>query len=157
MQLAVGEAAHVAALGFEHQRGMVAARGEVHVEAVVRDIELAIGEPAVVGGVAVVQRAGEGLVPHQCFAGLRGPEAFGVMRGLLVQAMQFVAAGAGAMREVMRGREAAGLGERGFDGFVVHAGDYRVSRTAWRRSRAPNPLAVQKDSMAARSGGRRRS
>ncbi len=159
MQLAVGQAADVAVLGFEHQRGMVAAGGEVHIDAVDRGIELAIGEPAVVGGVAVVERAGEGLVPHQRFAGLCGPEPFGIMRGLLVQAMQLVAAGAGAMREVMRGREAAGLGQRGFDRFLVHGGiissvarpgdpagrrsRWRYRRSRWRRGRAAGGAAAR--------------
>ena len=56
VQLAVGHVAHVARLADEGQRGLVAALLEVHVEAVVGDVELAVGEPAVVRGLRLVER-----------------------------------------------------------------------------------------------------
>jgi hypothetical protein len=55
VQLAIRNVAHVARLADEGDGGLVAALLEMHVEAVVRNVELAVAEPAIVGGVRAVE------------------------------------------------------------------------------------------------------
>jgi hypothetical protein len=88
MQLAVAELADGAVLGLEDQRGVRSALREVHVETVVRDVELAVGKPAVIRRGGLVEHLGERLAPVQRLARLVGPEAFEVRVSASVQVPQ---------------------------------------------------------------------
>ena len=84
-ELGVGDGAGVARLALEVDGDAVAVAGEhVAVEAVVGDVELAVGEPLRERRVAPVEGRGEGLVPVQG-AGLVGPEAEPIGCGGLVE------------------------------------------------------------------------
>src|SRR3546814_6337787 len=91
VQFAVGDVlrGRVGVVGFEHQRGLVAAGGEVAVEAVDAGVEFAVGVPAnvevgqVVADVADLRRL---AVPVQALGRLR-PERVRVADGFGVQAL----------------------------------------------------------------------
>src|SRR5690606_25300896 len=100
----------------------------VPVEAVVRDVQLAVVEPLRKGWRRPVEHLGEGFVPVQQLTGLLAPESLAVGGGALVQ----VGLGHGGGRELRRRRELAGLVEEMVDlaahgtrsfaaGRVVHA------------------------------------
>ena len=75
MQLPIRQRSYVARFTLEHDRGLVAARREVAVEAVFGDVELAAGEPLRVRRVPF-QRLFERLAPDEMLLGLTGPELF---------------------------------------------------------------------------------
>ena len=82
VQLAVRHVAHVARLADEGDRGLVAALLEMNVEAVVGDVELAVGEPAIVRRLRFVERDRKRLVPAQFGLRMAGPESLVVARRL---------------------------------------------------------------------------
>ena len=122
VQLAVGHMAHVAGLADEGQRGLVAALLEMHIEAVVGDIELAVGEPAIVGRLRFVQRDGERLVPAQLAARLARPEALVVGGGLGTQGLHVGGFEAGPGGEFGGRGKTTFFDENGFDVLAVHRG-----------------------------------
>ena len=82
----VGEFANVGGfISFPNQGHLVAFGGNVSVESVVADVELASGKPTNVT-VAKTSLEGffEGTEPIQVFLGLRGPECFGILDALFV-------------------------------------------------------------------------
>ncbi len=81
MQLAVGDLRHCAVVGLEDDRHLLrVAVGEVAVEAVVRDVELAVVEPLEEGRVRLVERPRERLVPQDLVPRELRPEAGEVLR-----------------------------------------------------------------------------
>ena len=75
VQLAIADAPHIAGLALEDDRGLVGARCQMHVEAVVGDIQPAVAEPAIVRCLAVIQPHGERLVPGELLRCQLAPEA----------------------------------------------------------------------------------
>ena len=106
-QFAVGDAVDLAVVGFEDDRGLVGvAIGQVHVQTVGRDIQLAVAEPAVERGVGLIQHLGEGLGPLQVGAGLAGPESVKVVLDLGAQFLVGVhARDRGALRSALGRRK----------------------------------------------------
>ncbi|MDR6098176.1 hypothetical protein QE454_001795 [Microbacterium sp. SORGH_AS454] len=123
-QLGVGDVALVAGLSLPAQSDAIAvARFDVPVEAVVRDVELTVGEPLRERGVRPVEHLSEGAVPVE-LTGLLGPETLAVRCGALVE----IAVGDGLGGEVGRRREPAGLVEEVVD-LAAHRGAPSRSRT----------------------------
>ena len=112
-ELGVGDRAGVTRLTLEVDGHLVAAAGgDVAVEAVVGDVELAADEPLGVRQLPVADRLPVGG-PVEQLGGLPGPEALVVLGGLVVQL------GARHQRvglDALRRRERAVLGEQGVDG-----------------------------------------
>lgn len=88
VELAIGERAHLAGLADPDERALVAARGEVPVEAVLRQVELAVGEPAHERRLGLVEHLRERLDPVEA-ARLFGPERLGVLGGAAVHRLVF--------------------------------------------------------------------
>src|SRR5690606_14010810 len=114
VQLPVGDLLHrrVRAVGLEQDRDLVAALGQLAVQAVDRDVELAVGEPAdaeILQVVADVLDDGRLAVPVQAL-GRRGPEALGILDRFAVEALVLVLADPGLG------------GELGLDGVQVGHG-----------------------------------
>ena len=84
--IAKRQAPRIARFAFEHQRGLVTALAQMHIEAVVRHIQLAIGEPLEIRCARFIQHAREGTMPDQLLACLIGPEGLGVRARRLPQA-----------------------------------------------------------------------
>ena len=147
-QLPVGHHPPVARLALPDQRGLVAARsGEVAVEAVGRDVQLAIGEPPGVGRIPV-EHPGEWSHPIER-PGLLGPEGEPVGGGLIVQGGRGVGVGdeRGRRREppllveesgelVGHGVEGSRVGEAGRRYRVSAAGKFRKVKAAGSGGRA---------------------
>ena len=126
-ELGVGDAPAVARLTLPVDRHPVAVAGlHVPVEAVVRDVELAIGEPLGERRVRPVECFGEGLVPVQELSRLVGPEADAVGLGLVVE----LGAGDGARRELRGGRESAALVQQAVNRISGHQDPRRSRGTA---------------------------
>jgi hypothetical protein len=121
VQLAVGEAPHGAAFRLEDQCGFVAPLRQMDIQAVVRGVELPVGEPAIVRRGAGVQRPRERFVPVQVVAREFCPETFRVAGRVLVEPPQLLRIRRRGCRKCRWRREAAGLGKRGLYGFVGHA------------------------------------
>ena len=117
-QFAVGDAVDLAVVGFEDDRGLVGvAIGQVHVQTVGRDIQLAVAEPAVERGVGLIQHLGEGLGPLQVGAGLAGPESVKVVLDLGAQFLVGVhARDRGALRSALGRRKDPGFHQDGLNG-----------------------------------------
>ncbi len=141
-QLGIGDAALVARLTLPQQCDAVAVAGlDVPVEAVVGDVELAVGEPLRERWVRPVQHLGERGVPVQA-ARLLGPECLTVGIRLRVQLR-----GADGVRgELRRRREPAVLGQQVVD-LAAHM------RAPLRRTRGRD--AVPDDAGNVASGRRR--
>ena len=120
VQLAVGHVAHVARLAHEGDRGLVAALLEMHVEAVVGDVELAVDEPAVVRRLRLVQRHGERLVPAQLGLRLARPESLVVRGGLGAQRRDVAGFQAGLGGEFCGRGKTPFFDENGLDVLVIH-------------------------------------
>ncbi len=76
VELAIRHPGDLAVVALEDDRGTALDLGaEVAVEAVMRDVHLAIVEPLVERRLAVVERAGEGFVPDQVLARETPPES----------------------------------------------------------------------------------
>ena len=63
MQLRVGQLAYVAGLAFENNGELVAAACQMHIQAIVRHIQLAVGKPTEIGRARVIQRHRKWLFP----------------------------------------------------------------------------------------------
>ncbi len=115
-QLRIRHMTRVTRLAFPEQSDALAvARLDVTVEAVVGDVELAVGEPRRERRVRPVQHLGERGVPVQ-FAGLVGPERLAVCGGPLVD----LRGRHGALGELRGRREPPALGEKVVD-LAAHA------------------------------------
>src|SRR5581483_7020982 len=88
MQLAIAQAASIAPLTLENDRCLLATLSQVYIDAIERNIETSVREPAVVGGARIVQGDSEGLMPDQLLAGQISPEADAVRRGCLLELLQ---------------------------------------------------------------------
>ncbi len=88
MQLAIAQAARVPGLAFEHDGRLVAALGEMHVQAVPGNVQLAVGEPAEIRRLRVVEGHGERRLPLQLAPRQIRPEAVRVLLRLRVQRLQ---------------------------------------------------------------------
>jgi hypothetical protein len=86
VQLPIADAGDLAVVGFEDDRGLlgVAVR-EIAIEAVVRNVELAVVEPLVERCVAFVERSRERFVPRERLTGEVRPESLEVPLCLRVQ------------------------------------------------------------------------
>ena len=117
VQVLVGDRGDRAVVGLEQDRDLVLGRrAEVAIEAVVRDVQLAILEPAEERRLGIVQRLGERPLPQHLLAGQPGPEAGVVAFGLVAQCAVLVHARDGRlMDEGLGGREHAVLDEDRFD------------------------------------------
>ncbi len=89
IEVLVRDARDRAVVGFEDDRDLAGvAVLEVALEAVVRDVELAVLEPLVERRVALVEHAGERLAPAERLAREVAPEALEVARGLRVHRVE---------------------------------------------------------------------
>ena len=120
MQLAIGHVAHVARLAHEGDRGLVAALLEVHVQAVVRNVQLAVDEPAVVRRPGLVQSDGERLVPAQLGLRLAGPETLVVRGRFGLEPGHVGRLQAGSVGEFVGRGETSFFDENGFDVLLIH-------------------------------------
>src|SRR3546814_3722852 len=77
------------------------------IEAIHRDIELAVGEPAIVRRMAVVERLRERRLPRQFLFGEAGPETDVVGLGLRMQRGEPLGVQAGTGDEIAAGRKDA--------------------------------------------------
>jgi len=74
-QFLVGDLGHFAVVGFENQGNLVTQAGfDLTVEAVVGNVQLAVGKPLEKRSVGFIERLGKGLLPGDEFAGALGPE-----------------------------------------------------------------------------------
>jgi hypothetical protein len=89
MELCVGQLAYVAGLAFENDGNLVAAARQVHIQTIVRDVQLAVGKPAEVGRARVIQRHGKRLFPIDLSHGQIRPEAYIVAGRLVMKTLQF--------------------------------------------------------------------
>ena len=138
-QLRVGEADGVAVLALPVDGDPVADAGlHVPVEAVVGDVELAVGEPLREGCVAPVEHLGEGLVPVHVLPGAVGPEGEAVGLGIRVEAR----AGHRVGREIGARWKVAVLMEQAVNRIGRHA-DPRRSRGAARMPRTVEQVTVR--------------
>jgi len=85
IELLVGDLCHLAVVGLEDDGRLVRLRFEMAVEAVVGNIDLAVLEPGVEGGIRFIQHLGELLVPDQVVAGNLAPEPLVVLLALGVK------------------------------------------------------------------------
>ncbi len=82
-QIGVGDARDGAVVGLEDHRDALAVAGfDVTVEAVVRGVQLTVVEPLVERRIALVEHAGERLVPAEALARETRPEALVILLGL---------------------------------------------------------------------------
>jgi hypothetical protein len=81
MQVAVADLRHLAVIGLEDDRDLVALRLQMPVETVVRGVQLAIVEPAEERRLRLIEHFAEGLRPVQRLAREACPEAFEVALG----------------------------------------------------------------------------
>ena len=96
---------HRTIIGFEDDGDFVAQAGfDVLVQAVVRNIELAVGEPLVERCVRLIQRLGERLLPDDVFLGQSSPVARIVTVGLFAQGLVGSHAGHGGVLDGLFGR-----------------------------------------------------
>ncbi len=120
MQFAVADLARVARLALEQDRGAVAVLGEVHVEAVERDVQPAVGEPAVVRRLRVVEPHGEHLLPVDLGTRQLAPIADRVGRGTTVQCLEILGLQPRARGERLARRERALFEQYRLDVLVRH-------------------------------------
>src|ERR1700676_72679 len=167
VQLSVGQPAHVARLTLEHDRGLPAAIAQMHIQAIVRHVQLTVGEPAVVGRPAVVQGHREGPVPIDLCRRQIRPEADIVIRGLCVHVVQVAGLEHGVVAQ-LRGRlKHTVLLQHGLNVFLSHRPAPPASiaglsfiyapaaiRRACCRKILPNPCVSKKKSSPAPSGCR---
>ncbi len=81
IELLVGDAGDRAVVGFEDDRDLAGLRREMPVEAVVRRVHFAVGEPLEERRVRLVERLRERLVPQELRARMLRPEALEVAFG----------------------------------------------------------------------------
>src|SRR6202007_96618 len=115
VQLAVGDAPDIARLALENDRGFVAAFGEVNVEAVVRRVQSPVGEPAIVGRLAVIEGLRERGVPGELPRGQLRPEADVIGARVLAQPLDVCGLDARTRSERRRRGKSALLEENRFD------------------------------------------
>ncbi len=88
VQFGVGEPADIARLALENNRSLAAVSGEMHIEAIVRNVQFAVGEPAVIRCVGVIQGHRERPMPVDFGHGQIRPEADVVVRSPGVHIVQ---------------------------------------------------------------------
>ena len=105
MQLAVAQATSVARLALEHDRGAMTVFCEVHIEAVVRDVQRAIGEPAVIRRCRLIERLREELPPGDLRTREIGPVTHRVGIGSALQSGEISRLDTGRLGELPRWRK----------------------------------------------------
>src|SRR5690606_37428811 len=120
VQLPVAQPACIAGLALEDDSGLVPTVREMHVEAVVRDIERSVGEPPVVRRARLVERDAERLLPVKLPPRQARPEFRGVCLRLAMKRLQVRRSEACARGELRRGRERAFLEQNRFDVLLRH-------------------------------------
>jgi hypothetical protein len=120
VQLGVGERAHVARLTLEHDRGLRAAIAQMHVETIVRDVQLTVDEPAVVGRFTVVQGHREGPMPIDLGRRQIRPEADIVIGGFCVHILQVAGLERGLLAELLGRLEYPVFVQHGLNVFLRH-------------------------------------
>ncbi len=115
VQVPIGDVAGVAGLAHPVIGDLVALRVEVTIEAVVGEVELAVGEPLVEGGLGVVEDDRGLLEPADARSGLLGPEPEPVGLGPLVDSRL----GVGLGGELFRGRKRSLLFEEVGNGGIA--------------------------------------
>ena len=99
VQLGISEPAHVAGLSLEDDRSLAGVFAEMDIEAIVADVQLAVGEPAVVRRVAIVQGDRKRLLPGDLGDRQVRPEADIIRGGLCMQRVQLGPIDAGTCGE----------------------------------------------------------
>src|SRR3546814_6038463 len=112
VQFAIRVVPGVALLAYEADRDLVALGAEMTIEAIHRDIELAVGEPAIVRRMAVVERLRERRLPRQFLFGEAGPETDVVGLGLRMQRGEPLGVQAGPGDEIAADRKSTRLNSR---------------------------------------------
>src|SRR5450631_2984581 len=75
VQFTIAQAARIAGLALKNQGRSVSALPKMHVQAVVRDIQPAVGEPAIIGSARLIERFRERRVPDEFASGQLTPES----------------------------------------------------------------------------------
>ena len=110
VQVGVGGNDDLTVVRLEDDRWLVCQGRQVTVNAVVRDVELAVVEPLVERGLRLIQHRAEGLGPNQMLACEARPERFGVAIGFSAEGLVGVGTRDGsAAGEFGGGREYASL------------------------------------------------
>ena len=117
IELKVSDLGDLATVGFENDRNFVfGRRAEMAVEAVVRGVQFAVGEPFEKRCIAVVERLSERLGPDQVFAREVAPEAGVILLGLGTHGRVICGFDVGLGRELGRRRKHTILNKNRFDG-----------------------------------------
>ncbi len=122
VEVAIGDLGHRSVVGLENDRDLLGiAVRKIAIEAVVRDIELAVLEPFVERRLGLVERFRERLVPQDLVARVLCPEAGEVLGGVRVERVEVGLLDVGLRDEFARRLEDPGLGgyrlDRGHAGF----------------------------------------
>jgi len=120
VQLPITEVPHVTGFALEDNRGLVTSLGEVHVKAIHGGIELTVGEPAVVRGATVIQRARERYLPLEFLRAEFRPESNMIRARAAIQVLEVRRLDAGPRGEGRRRRKAALFLEDRFDVLIRH-------------------------------------
>ncbi len=120
VQLGIGQLAHIAGLALEHDGDLPAPLAQIHIQAIVRDIQPPVGEPAVVGRVVRVQSHGKRLLPIDFGARQIGPETDIVALGLGVHRLQFARLERGILAKLRRRRKYTVFLQHGLNVFFGH-------------------------------------
>ena len=153
MQLAVAQATRVARLALEHDRGAMTVFREVHIEAVIRDVQRAIGEPAVIGCRRLIDRLGERALPGDLRVRELRPESERIGCGTPVQLAEFFSLQGSGGGERGGRREAALLDQhRGNIGLGAFRGVVRTRVIARGQSHAGAPCGCMRRPSSIRIG-----
>ncbi len=145
VQLGIGERPLIARLPLPDQRRLFGARRQVAIEAVGRDVELTIGEPAHEGRAALVEDFGERARPQE-LARLFGPERRRIFFGRRTQRVdQLLRPQPGAGGKIGRRLEAALLMEERFEVGVALGLVLGLTHREGKRNARRTPGAVQID------------
>src|ERR1700674_1641900 len=158
VQLCVSQLAYVSGLAFEDEGRLVGAGCQMHIQAIVRYIQLAVGNPAVIGCARIIEWDRKGPVPLDLCGGQIRPESDIVISSLCVHALQFGGLERGLFGKRRGRRKYAVLLQDGLNIFLRHGLSPSYAAAAMRRTCClnifPNPWASKNESSPLRSCGR---
>ncbi len=120
MQLAIADATYVARLPLEYQRRLVTVLGQVHVEAVVRNVQPTVGKPSIVWRFRIVQSYSEWCLPVELLACQLTPEPDVILRCMLSKLLDVGRLEPGLLGKFGRRRKGALLQQDRHDILIRH-------------------------------------